>query len=158
MSAPSDRIIDGMGQAKFCAPRLRDRIVTKVFGKLNRPRLQVIGTWIHGFELALAIALPTIPKTSEVVMECIARGLDSIYAKYQSLPKCWHFQFDNAPNNMKNRKMIRWAIVMVLFGNVKCVRLGYLRKGHTHQYIDAFYGQLTAILMREEFNNIDELM
>ena len=148
-------IIDGMDQAKFCVPRLRDRIVTKVFEKLNRPRLQVIGTWIHGFELALAIALPTIPKTSEVVMECIARGLNRIYAKYQSLPKCWHFQFDNAPNNMKNQKMIRWAIVMVLFGRAKCVRLGYLRKGHTHEDIDAFYGQLTAILMREEFNNID---
>ena len=91
-------------------------------------------------------------------MECIARGLNRIYAKYQSLPKCWHFQFDNAPNNMKNQKMIRWAIVMVLFGNVKCVRLGYLGKGHTHEDIDAFCGQLNAILMREEFNNIDELM
>ena len=156
MSAPSDGIIDGMDQTKFCVPRLRDRIVTKVFEKLNRPRLQVIGTWIHGFELALAIALPTIPKTSEVVMECIARGLNRIYAKYQSLPKCWHFQFDNAPNNMKNQQMIRWASVMVLFGRAKCVRLGYLRKGHTHEDIDAFYGQLSAILMREEFNNIDD--
>ena len=84
-------IIDGMDQAKFCVPRLRDRIVTKVFEKLNRPRLQVIGTWIHGFQLALLIALPTMPKTSEVVMECIARGLNCIYAKYHSLPKCLHF-------------------------------------------------------------------
>ena len=151
-------IIDGMDQAKFCVPRLRDRIVTKVFEKLNRPRLQVIGTWIHGFQLALLIALPTMPKTSEVVMECIARGLNRIYAKYHSLPKCLHFQFDNAPNNMKNQKMIRWGVVMVLFGIVKCVRLGYLRKGHTHEDIDAFFGQLSAILMRSEYNNIDELM
>ena len=67
-------------------------------------------------------------------MECIARWLNRIYAKYQSLR----------------------AIVMVLFGRVKCVRLAYLRKGHTHEDIDAFYGQLSARLMREEFNNIDD--
>jgi len=153
-------IIDGMDQAKFKLPHIIFDRKLKVMDRLQAllPQLQIVGNWLHGFELAFAIMNANMPKPSDVIIEIISQSLNRMYQQFRTLPRGFHLQADNAPNNMKNRNVLRWMIIMVLTGIVRWFSVGYLRKAHTHEDIDHVFAQLTSTLANSEFNTPSELV
>ena len=99
-----------------------------------------------------------MPKTSDAIIEIISRGLSRMYQKYKCLPLGFHVQADNAPNNMKNRNMLRWIIVIVLTGVFRWFALGYLRKAHTHEDIDSVLGQACSELKHSDLDTPEDVV
>lgn len=144
-------VVDGMDQAKFRVPRMF--VKTKALSKLERPALHVHGCWAHGFGYHLAVSDQDVMKNSSSNIEVVSLMLEHIFVTHGGLPGGLHLEQDNASNQCKNQKMLKWAIKLVALGIFKWCTLGYLRKGHTHCDIDGTFGQLTVRLSRQEFDD-----
>jgi hypothetical protein len=130
-------IIDGMDQAKFRIPRMRYvQRAAKAMEVLHRPSLHVIGLWIQGAVLELAVGDEDLRKDSSTQLEVLARGLDKTLERFGTLPLGLHLQQDNCVREGKNTHVANFMMLMVLLGVFKWTQLGYLRKGHTHENID----------------------
>ena len=130
-------IIDGMDQAKFRIPRARYvQRAAKAMEMLHRPSLHVIGLWIQGAALELAVGDEDLRKDSSTQLEVLARGLTKTLERFGGLPLGLHLQQDNCVREGKNTHVANFMLAMVLLGIFKWAQLGYLRKGHTHENID----------------------
>ena len=100
-------IQDGMDQAKFRVPRLLNDRKSKRLEALFRPALHVVGSWLHGHILNLAITDEDLKKDSETQAEVILRTLgDAWEAAGFELPLGIHLQQDNCYREGKNTYII----------------------------------------------------
>ena len=95
-------------------------------------------------------------------IDVASRLLDQIYRTHGGLPKGFHLQQDNTCRECKNQKVLKWAIKIVALGVFRWVSLNYLITGHTHEDLDATFGQLTVKLSMSEFDDdmdvVEQLM
>jgi hypothetical protein len=66
--------------------------------------------------------------------------------KCKSLPLGVHIQQDNTSREGKNQFLLRWCILLIIFGCVRWCTLGFLRTGHTHENIDQLFAQVCAVI------------
>ena len=62
-------------------------------------------------------------------------------------------QQDNTCRECKNQKLLKWAIKVIALGVFRWLTLSYLTTGHTHEDLDATFGQLTVKLALTEFDD-----
>ena len=152
--------VDGMDQAKFRVPRIL--LKTKSLEKLYRPALHIQGAWAHGWGYNLAIMDADMKHDSNNNIDVASRLLDQIYRTHGGLPKGFQLQQDNTCRECKNQKVLKWAIKVVALGVFRWVSLNYLITGHTHEDLDATFGQLTVKLSMSEFDDdmdvVEQLM
>ena len=95
-------IQDGMDQAKFKVPRVRE-IYTKLYSKLFKPTRHVVGSWLHGHALNFAVADPDLRKDSSTQIEVMARTLSDAFDTYNCLSSGFQIQQDNTYREGKNK-------------------------------------------------------
>ena len=149
-------IVDGMDQAKFRVPRIFCK--TKGLDKLVRPALHVQGAWAHGFGYHLAVMDADMRHDTNNNVEVISRMLEQIHETYGGLPLGLHLQQDNTCRECKNQKILKWACKLVALGVFQWVSLNYLITGHTHENLDATFGQLTVKLSAHEFDDDQDVV
>jgi hypothetical protein len=66
-------------------------------------------------------------------------------------------QLDNTTKDNKNQKMMRWCIFLVMNKIFRSATMAFLRKGHTHEDIDAVFGQLALEIQNSKFNSVEEI-
>ena len=54
--------------------------------------------------------------------------------------------------------MLRFASRLVLQGTFRWVTLGFLRTGHSHENIDAVFGQLAMVLVQNRFDTPEDIV
>ena len=124
-------ICDGMDQAKYKTPRVRER-TSKLFKSLFRPVLHVSGTWIHGARFEFAVADQDMKKDSECQLEVINRCLSNLHESTGGhLPMGFVLQQDNCFREGKNRWIIAFMILLVSCNIFRYSVLNYLRTGHS---------------------------
>ena len=143
--------VDGMDQAKFRVPRIL--LKTKGLEKLYRPALHIQGAWAHGWGYHLAVMDADMKHDTNNNVDVISRLLDQIYRTHGGLPKGLHLQQDNTCRECKNQKLLKWAIKVIALGVFRWLTLSYLTTGHTHEDLDATFGQLTVKLALTEFDD-----
>ncbi len=148
--------VDGMDQAKFRVPRIFRK--THELEKVVRPALHVQGAWAHGFGYHLAIMDADMRKDTNNNVEVISRMLEQIHAAHGALPMGLHLQQDNTCRECKNQKIIKWACKLVALGVFRWITLGYLIVGHTHENLDATFGQIAVRLSRLEFDDDEDVV
>lgn len=130
-------IIDGMDQAKFRIPRPKHvRRMPKAMEVLHRPALHVVGAWLQGAALDLAVGDEDLCKDSNTQLETLARLLDGTLERFHTLPLGLHLQQDNCVREGKNTYVACFMVSLVALGVFKWCQLGFLRKGHTHENVD----------------------
>ena len=77
--------------------------------------------------------------------------LEQIHEMYGGLPLGLHLQPVNTCHECKDQKILKWACKLVALGVFQWVSLNYLITGHTHENLDATFGQLTVKLSAHEF-------
>ncbi|CAK9008227.1 unnamed protein product [Durusdinium trenchii] len=150
-------IQDGMDQAKFKVPRLRQQL-SKQYSTLFRPRLHVSATWLHGKRILFAIADEDQRKDSGAQIEQLARGLESVSQEYNMLPYGLMVQQDNTYREGKNRHYLAFHVLLVSLKVLRWSVCSYLRVGHSHEDIDQVFSVQAQLISRHEFNNPEELM
>ena len=144
-------IVDGVDQAKFRVPR--KLVKTHNVDSLLRPALHVQGAWLHGFGYELAVSDADMKKDTNNNAETIARIVSNMRDAHGGLPLGLHLQQDNTSRECKNQHMAMFAVKLVALGVFQWVTLSYLITGHTHENIDATFGQLTVKLSAAEFDD-----
>ena len=144
-------IIDGMDQAKFCCPR-HPHQKSKDLESMQRPRLRCNACIMHGLEVLVVVSRADFPKSTNVTCEIVAhmltraraRGLDLRHVKV-------HLQLDNTSSSNKNVVLLRFLAYLVGAGFVREAEADFLRKGHTHEDIDQFFGMVASWLVRQRY-------
>ena len=131
----------------------------KVHGmdKFIRPCLHVLGLWAHGHSIQMMLCPPDIPEDSWTHIEGIALMLDGCLTRSGNLPVHFHLQLDNCPRDNKNQKLFRFCTMLIELQVVRTVCVAFLRKGHTHEDIDAVFGQLAVTISDSEFDDIGDV-
>ena len=153
-------IVDGADQAKF-------RVVKaarwpKAMDNLHRPKLQLIGCWVHGKEASFSLREENIPKGSNVCIEVLLQTLGRVVARLkhvnQPVPSNLWIQMDNAVGENKNQFWARLLGLLVDRAIFKVVVHSYMRPGHTHEDLDALFGVLsTHIASLLEWNSPEDM-
>ena len=149
-------IVDGMDQAKVRLPRIFKN--TKLLETLIRPALHVQGAWAHGFGYHLAVMDADMRHDTNNNVEVIGRLLNQVFEAHGSLPLGMHLQQDNTSRECKNQFIVKWAVKLVALGVFRWVSLNHLIKGHTHEDIDATFGQLTVRLAARQFDDDQDVV
>ena len=150
-------VSDGMDQSKFKIPRWKG-IKVKALEKFPRPAMHVSGVWAHGHTVHLAVSTPDIPKDANTHIEALSRMVDTVLKVRGRLPQHLHIQLDNTPRDNKNQKVFRWAAHLVLNGIFRSANLSFLRKGHTHEDLDAIFGQLALEVAHSSFDSVADVI
>ena len=123
-------ICDGMDQAKYRIPRVRER-GSKLFKTLFRPTLHCVGTWCHGSRLEFAVSDQDLKKDSQCQLEVINRCLANVYADTnQQFPMGLILQQDNCFREGKNRYLLGFVVLAVALNMFRYAVCNYLRTGH----------------------------
>ena len=137
-------ILDGMDQAKFAYPRA-GFLKSKDFDSLQRPRLHVEGVIVHGHFVHVSVSNADFPTDANVTIELVAYALTQVSSKGIRLDHAHvHVQMDNTCSNNKNNYVMRFLASMVCCCIFDKGSANFLRKGHTHEDIDQFFGRLAS--------------
>lgn len=123
-------IADGMDQAKFKLPRVRER-KSKLFLRLWRPKLHVAAAWAHGSQICFSISDEDLKKDSATQCEIVARCIDSVLERTQGLPHGLAVQQDNTVREGKNQYFMVFMMMTVALGTFRWANANYLRTGHS---------------------------
>ena len=151
-------IQDGMDQAKLRVPRFGYNRISKAVEKLYRPALHLVGSWIHGWKLNIAISDEDVKKNSETSIEMIVLSLSDLLASSTSLPLSFHLQHDNTYREGKNRFMLNFLLLLVILGIFRVTSMGFLRTSHSHEDIDQCFGQIARLLMGKRCCSAKEMV
>jgi len=142
-------IIDGMDQAKFSYPR-HPHHKAKDLDPMQRPRLHVNGCIMHGLGVLVMVSRADFPKTTNVTCEITAHMLSRARACGIDLRRVkLHLQLDNTSSSNKNVILLRFLAYLVATGVVREAEADFLRKGHTHEDIDQFFGRVASWLAHQ---------
>ncbi len=154
-------MIDGADQAKFrimkCAKWNKD------FDSEHRPRVQVVGCLVHGFECSFNMREENLEKGSCMAMEVLTRALDRTLAmcaeRHIPFPSHLWIQTDNASSEFKNQWLARYCATLVDRGVFRSVVQSFLMVGHTHEDLDSIFGVMsTHIASQLEWNTPQEMI
>ena len=150
-------IFDGMDQAHFKVPRVLDEH-SKLFQKLFRPPVHVLGGWIHRFMFNFVCSDPDLKKDATTQIEVIMRCLSDVVDQHSGLPLGFVCQQDNCPREGKNTFVWSALLLLVVLDVFRYTMADYLRTGHSHADIDGNFGHVSGHIARHEFGSIDELV
>lgn len=144
-------ILDGMDQAKFKVPRVKNG--TNFLGNNSwRPQLHVSCCIAHGYMDMYWVGDENIPKDAAATVQQLSEMLDAVAKlrsdRNQKLQDHLVIQLDNTCRENKNNLVLRWGACLVGRGVFKSVSLHYLRKGHTHEDVDQRFKILATRLSR----------
>ena len=136
-------IQDGLDQSKVAIPRSSWQ-KGKEYASLNRPKLHVSLTLVHGFFLLWTISNPDTQKNSDASVETLCHALHLLQSKHGVVLSQTHLniQADNTVREIKNNHCLRWAAAQVSSGNLLGISFRFLRTGHSHEDVDQCFGRL----------------
>ena len=138
-------IADGMDQAKFKLPRVRER-KSKLFLRLWRPKLHVAAAWAHGSQICFSVSDEDLKKDAATQCEIVGRCIDSVLERSQGLPHGLAVQQDNTVREGKNQFFMVFMIMAVALGSFRWSIANFLRKGHSGKaditFFSCFFGLL----------------
>ena len=132
-----------MDQGKVALP-LSSWMYSKDFHGLQRPKLHVSLTLVHGYFLLWTITHPDTMKDSNASVETLSHALHLLATKHNINLAEYHIniQSDNTPREIKNNFTFRWAALQVSSSNVGAMSIRFLRCGHSHEDVDQAFGRL----------------
>ena len=141
-------IADGMDQHKFSLPRAAC-LGGKDFSAFQRVKLHIACAICHGRFILFTISGSDTKKDANCSIELLAHVLTILERQGQHLPSTtlW-LQHDNTCREFKNTHGLRWACAQVASKNLSAISCGYLRTGHTHEDVDATFGNLTKHMLK----------
>ena len=148
---------DGMDQAKFRCPRIRDR-ASKLYERLFRPQLHVTLAWLHGSHLQFSVADEDMPKNSETQQELLTRCLCELFRQHEKLPLGLNVQQDNTYREGKNRYVVSYMLLLVALRVFRWTVLSFLRPGHSHEDGDQIFSQEARLISRHVFDTPNDLV
>ena len=151
-------IQDGMDQAKLRVPRWGYDRHTKAAEKLYRPAIHLVGSWLHGYKLHLALSDEDQKKDSQTSIEMIIRVLSDFVANTGQMALGFHLQQDNCAREGKNRFVLNLMLILVVIGACRFTSMGFLRSSHSHEDIDQAFGQVARLIMGKSFGSATELI
>lgn len=142
-------IQDGLDQSKVAVPRSVWQH-SKDFAGMNRPKLHISLTLVHGYFLLWTISDPDTQKDSNASVETLCHALTLLEKKYGVVlsQARINIQADNTAREIKNNHVLRWASLQVSAGNVRSLSIRFLRSGHSHEDVDQCFGRLARHLSK----------
>lgn len=142
-------IQDGLDQSKVALPR-SSVMYGKDFSTMQKPKLHVSLTMVHGYFLLWTLSNPDVQKNSDASIETLAHALTLLEKEHGvALSQCHiHVQADNTAREIKNNYFLRWSACQVSCGNVGALSVRFLRTGHSHEDVDQAFGRLARHLAK----------
>jgi len=138
---------DAMDQSKWSVPRHKN-CNSKTFQTYDRPRLRVMGVWLHFFDLRLFILDPRLHAGGSAVVECASRAIEDLVLQCQQkgveVPSELCVWSDNTVKENKNQTVLSWMQWLVSRQKFKSCSLSCAITGHTHNALDQVYGLLAT--------------
>ena len=139
-------ICDSMDAAKYSWPK-DSCLHAKEFNRFIPPKLTVTAVIAHGFDVFVGISLPGLHADSSRTVEILARTLERFRERGQDLRQTEVLiQGDNGPKEIKNNGVVRYLSTLVAHGKIRRAEVRTLMSGHTHEDIDAFFANLSAVI------------
>ena len=136
-----------MDQSKWSVPRHKN-CNSKTFQTYDRPRLRVMGVWLHFFDLRLFILDPRLHAGGSAVVECASRAIEDLVLQCQQkgveVPSELCVWSDNTVKENKNQTVLSWMQWLVSRQKFKSCSLSCAITGHTHNALDQVYGLLAT--------------
>ena len=138
-------IVDGMDHAKYRWPR-SSNMISKDFASFVRPHLDCTGLLCHGHCAVLALSEGFVQKDASWAVELLCHVMHEISARDSVDLTDAEFvvQADNCSREAKNNTMARYLGLMVASGRLKRAEMRFLQSGHSHEDIDAWFGNLSS--------------
>lgn len=142
-------IQDGLDQSKVALPR-SSVMFGKDFSTMQKPKLHISLTIVHGFFLLFTLSNPDTQKNSDASIETIAHALSLLQSTHgmQLGQAHIHIQADNTCREVKNNHFLRFCACQVSSGNVGALSVRFLRTGHSHEDVDQVFGRLARHLAK----------
>jgi hypothetical protein len=147
---------DGMDQAKFKLPRVKDR-KSKMWAKLFRPMLHLAACYLHGFTLDFFVSPADLKKDSETQIEMLSLTLEKVFDTHGSLPLGFSLHQDNTYREGKNQYACAWICLLVVLHVFRYTLSSFLKPGHSHEDLDQVFGQTGSEIARHEFETEDDV-
>ena len=136
---------DGMDQAKWCIPRLREHTLAKEMGKFQRPRLKLHAVWVQQTGLYLNFVDPRQSSDATLIIEAACLALERVAELLEGkLPSHMSIMCDNTVRENKNNSLMRfisWAVCRYKF---KSANIQMARVGHTHGPLGSLFAMCEA--------------
>ena len=123
-------IADGMDQAKYRCPRVREQS-SKLLSRLFRPTLHVAATWNHGRSLTFFVGDECFRKDSQTQIEMLTRTISEVIDSARRLPAGLAVQQDNTYREGKNTYTMGWLCLLVCLRVFRYTLANFLRTGHS---------------------------
>ncbi|KAL5509184.1 hypothetical protein EMCRGX_G004502 [Ephydatia muelleri] len=135
-------IIDGMDQNSTNLPHCKQ--MQKSDSNLWHFRTHLTGCIVHGHQSYVFLDFMQWPHdpnlTIQVLCQVIFDHFNNLVTKSQPLPRKLFLQLDNTARENKNRCVLSFLSLHVHKGIFEEVELGFLMVGHTHEDVDAMFG------------------
>lgn len=144
-------IMDGMDRSKFKFPRSQALQASKTFGNFSRPTLDTYGLIAHGELALLAQSLPMVAKDSNFCCDVLAFVMHHLIecGRLEGRATELIIQSDNTCREVKNNSVLRQLGLWTALQKVSRAELRMLRSGHSHEDVDAWFGQLSYWLQAQ---------
>ena len=78
--------------------------------------------------------------------------------KFKALPRHLRLQLDNSAKDNKNQTMMAFCSELVSRGVFETIEMSFLKVGHTHEDIDAFFSKVSKQIKHIDINSLPSLM
>lgn len=116
--------------------------VDKTKNPIAKQKHSLIAAKVHGHGMYCYTISTKFPKDSNVTIEVLWRTLKHLETKLGKFPPILYLQLDNSGRDNKNRwvlSYLNWLVQRKIFQEIY---VSFLPVGHTHEDIDAFFGNL----------------
>ena len=149
-------ILDKMSHWKTSLPRTAEHSKAREFeDKAKLFGQHVMGCIIHGVETIAFVLNPFVGSSGpSIVIECLVRALLRVPAP---LPDVLYLQLDNCWGDNKNAWMLAFAHYLVEARVFEKVVINFLVVGHTHEDIDAKFGELSREMAGKKIASLSSM-
>ena len=143
--------IDKMDQQKTMLPRVQHLMKTLIMKGAPRLVCGVVGAIIPGVfaEPVLTTVFDDCSHGGDMQASAILQLLILIKMKLGALPKTFVVHADNAQKETKNTICLfffTWLLANLEDSIMQSIEIVFLMTGHTHDLVDAFFGQISTAL------------
>jgi hypothetical protein len=153
-------IIDGMDQNSTNLPHMKR--IQKSDVNLWFLRTHLTGAIVHGHAVYAFLDFMQWPHdpnlTTNLIAQLILLHFTNLNSSGASLPRKLYIQLDNTARENKNRCVLSFLSFLVHVGIFDEVQLGFLMVGHTHEDIDALFGNISKWLKRNNALTVPEFI
>ncbi|CAJ1426268.1 unnamed protein product, partial [Effrenium voratum] len=156
-------IVDSFDKTKMAYPKLDYKLgrLPHAFDQLLRPKLVqssvLTACLCHGWRTGVFLQDDHLRHGADAYLEVVSRTLDSIATTTGELPAHLWLQSDNTTAQSKNSSSHLYCALLVGRRQMSTVTCSYLTKGHTHEDVDHFFGELLPILRRNHFECLEDM-